>query len=421
MPSLPELPLGNIPRTAMHDSHGLVRVKAYHGKDLFTVVNKDDQNVITNRNKLKFLKPKKKKVGKPTFTPPPAKQVFEQGELFKAEMPPKPARFAGSDEAWAKIWSDKEKKFQAGTLSKPKVPKVAVAASPPHFRPPSPPMSRKQLLGLAVAIPAGAAAVHYGSKKRVEKFDRNDSGKTVLAAGGGAVLADSADTVAGAALKYKARKVRESNPYTDEQKARLKEHQRVHGLVDSRGRGRAPIAADSHAVKNKYYRSLPSDLSDAKWQKLNALRDNKTAPVLAVGALAGGAYAVHHRNKLVKKSDMSPHKTLTPLDDVVSKSIPSTFLRGARGAKVAYPVKIGDLPGKMEARTGGWFLKPMHKITVQNGSHTVVTSSGGGLTGAGKSTLVAAGGVAAGGTVYEHDRRYAKRPTIKPSMRSKRK
>ena len=51
---LPELPLGNVPRTAYHQAHGLVRVVAYHGDGRFTVLGRGDKRVTVHRSSLSF-------------------------------------------------------------------------------------------------------------------------------------------------------------------------------------------------------------------------------------------------------------------------------------------------------------------------------------------------------------------------------
>lgn len=58
MPHLPELPLGNVPRTAYHRSHGLVRVVGYHGNGRFSVITSHDERAVVHRSTLSFRKEK---------------------------------------------------------------------------------------------------------------------------------------------------------------------------------------------------------------------------------------------------------------------------------------------------------------------------------------------------------------------------
>lgn len=149
----------------------------------------------------------------------------------------------------------------------------------------------KSVLGLGTLV---------AGKKAVEKRDRGDTAqRTAAGAVGGAALLDAADTVAGASLKRIAVRQRDEARRTmtsDQVRANntiMREHGEKHGLVDDRGRGRAPKPDDPHKTKNAYYRSYPTAVPGGRVQRLNALRDKKTGPILAAGATLGGLAGLH--------------------------------------------------------------------------------------------------------------------------------
>jgi hypothetical protein len=54
--ALPIIPLGNIPRDAIHSSHGKVRILEYHGENRFTVLDRHDNKRLVHREHLTFIK-----------------------------------------------------------------------------------------------------------------------------------------------------------------------------------------------------------------------------------------------------------------------------------------------------------------------------------------------------------------------------
>jgi len=389
---LPELPWTG-PRAFLHKSHGMVSFRAYHGNGMFTVIGKGDQRILTHRDQLTFLKPKRS---------------------IQKNLPPKPINFPGSDDDWAKAYAGQQERRakQAAEKASAKATKAkTVAASVPKATTFRELVSPSRVTNVAAALTVGGYATHkLRQRTKVQPIAKKSTSdeKKNLALGGiaGAAGTEAGYIVGGQGLKGYLKVQRNKKGLTPEQEDIWAKHKQKAGLAP----GARPEKNTPFHIRDKIYTKYPKELPHWRAQRLLGYksRDSVYAATLAAGAGAGMAYA-HHRNKKMKMA-----KSLVPLDQHIEKSLASNIANMARGTKKVEQITINDAPAVKTVTSGGWIFKPKSKIVHTFDGQKIVTSTGGGLTPGGK-TLVAAGALTgAGGTYYEHDRRYVKRPKVKP-------
>lgn len=292
---LPEAPLENIPRYAIHNTRGKVRILAYHPKhmtghpvDRFTVHDlKRNAQVTVPRESLRFIK-EIKKADEPELNRA-ARRDKGKG-LPRERYVPTPEQAAASERRRAEQAAAKEaKRHVVDPNTVHKVPLRSLVAAGP---------ARKAGLSLA-GLAAGVGALRYRHREVVKADSKRVD--QAIGAGAGVAGANAASIVSGQGLKGYLTHQRGKHGETPAQQETWAQHKRQFGVTDK------TEAKTANAAKFKIYSRYPKSLPHWKLQRALGYKNHPAAAagVLVAGGLVGARQAgrSHDRHVTAAKAD----------------------------------------------------------------------------------------------------------------------